>query len=463
MRVLLVQAASYFPGAEKAFPLGIMCLAAYARQSGLAEVDLLDMQLDTGNVDCVLARLRATMPDVLGIGAMTFDAPVMHELARRAKNDHPKMVVVAGGNHASCYPAEVMADANIDYLIRGEGEIAFGKLLQALDGRLGWEQVTNCVRRQDGQLVYSPDEPFVEDLDRLLFPDYEHIGYEGYLKVPRIGVVWTRKRYATIITSRGCPFNCAYCHRTLGKRLRPHGADYVVAEMEWLMQSQGVREFVFVDDLANLDRRRIQRIAQTIIERKLDVSLYFTSGLRGDLMDEETLRLLRQAGTYRVMFAFETGSERLQKLISKNLDLDKVLFAVEKAAELGILVNGAFMVGFPTETYEEMKATMRLALRSKLHTAAFLRVIAFRNTRLFDMARECGCDVPETFDQYNLLHTTVNLSDVPNRKIRRLTRWTLLRFYSSPRRIWRIAKLMGGKLSQVPYLFWFLFRKSFIW
>ena len=464
MNVLLVQAAARFPRAEKAYPLGILYLASeIVRRRAADRVSIHDMQLDTGNVERIVAAVERERPDVLGVSAMTFDSAVLHRLAAEAKRRVPSVRVVAGGSHATCYPDDVLADPNVDFLVHGEGEAASCDLLDALRTGGDARTIPNVGYRENGRARINPDRPFVEDLDTLPFPAFDRIDLEPYFAMPRIGVLYAHRRYATLITSRGCPFRCAYCHRVMGKRHRAHGVDYVLRQMEWLMDRRGVREFVIVDDLFNHPEERAQAIAQGILDRKWKVFLSFPVGLRGDVIGPETLRLLKAAGTYRCMFAFETGSERIQALIDKNLRIPRVLEAVAQAAELGILVNGVFMLGFPTESFQEMKRTVALAVGSRLHSVAFLRVIPFKNTELFDLAVKSGAAVPRDYGDFNLLHTRVNLTDVPEWKIRWLKRWAFVRFYASRRRIRRIWRLLPNRRRMVPMLIGFLFRKALLW
>jgi len=401
VKIFLVHASSYFPKSEKCPPLGLLYLAAYLRKHLTScEIRFVDMQLNYRDASPVLEEMSAFRPDLVGISAMTAYAGEVHTLARGTKNLMPDVPVVVGGAHATTYPEEMFSDPHIDFVVAGEGEIPFLKLVQTRLGEGSLEEIQGLYYRQNGRMEANEPQPFHEDLDLLPFPAYDIAPLDRYHRLPRVGVVFARKRYATMISSRGCPYQCAYCHRVHGKKNRVRSPENVVAEIRELKQRYGIGEIIFVEDMFNLDKERTQEIARRLIREKLDMRMSFPIGLRGDIMDEETVRLLRDAGMYRCMYAIETATPRLQKLLRKHLRLEKVLEIIEKTANLGVLTHGAFMLGFPTESEEEARTTVDTALASSLHTAAFYRVVPFKGTDLAKLAIEDGKQVPEDFSKF---------------------------------------------------------------
>ncbi len=178
-------------------------------------------------------------------------------------------------------------------------------------------------------------------------------------------------RCAPIFTSRGCPFGCIYCHNVFGKKFRARSAENVLDELSMLKREYNIGEIEIIDDCFNIDLSRAKEIARGIIDRKLDIAISFPNGIRADHMDKELVDLLKEAGTYRVYYAVETASPRLQKLIRKNVDLDRPKEIVDYTAAQGIMTCGFFMMGFPTETEEEIRMTIDYACRSKFHQVLF--------------------------------------------------------------------------------------------
>jgi len=463
MRVFLIQAATYFPETEKCFAVGLLQLAAYLRDRAGHEVGFFDMQPDVASPEPVLRALSAFRPDVVGIGAMTTDARVMHEVAAAIKQAQPDLPIMAGGPHPTTYPDDTLSRGHIDYAITGEGEIGAAALLRHLVGEIKREEVPNLAVRDNGKLLCNAAAPWIENLDQLPFAAYDLIDLEPFYRIPRTGVIWARRRYAAVATSRGCPYRCAYCHRIQGKKYRPRSPEHVVAELRQLVERHQIGEIVFVDDMFNLQLERVRKLCRLIREAGLDLKLAFPIGLRGDIMDEETVRALVGAGMFRCMYAVETALPRLQALIGKNLAIDKVMDIIDVTNRYGVLTHGTFMLGFPTESEQEARATVDLACRSKLATAAFFRVIPFGNTPLVDLARQHGATLPTDFDCFEFHKSKINVSPMPDAMLDRIKKSAYVRFYLNPRRLWRVITRLPQPHRNLPRLFAIWVRKSFFW
>jgi radical SAM superfamily enzyme YgiQ (UPF0313 family) len=207
-----------------------------------------------------------------------------------------------------------------------------------------------------------------------------------------------------------------------------------------------------MDDIFNFRAERAKTIARGIVERGWKIKLTFPNGFRGDILDEELVDLLVKAGMYRCMVAVESAVPRIQKVMKKNLKIDKVQNIVDYIAKQGVMVHGAFMLGFPSETEEEMRATIDWAAKSSFHTAAFFRVIPFKGTELFTQVEHAGYELPTDWSAYEPYQTEINLSEVPEDQILRLRKTAYRRFYLQPKRLWRIFKLIPNKLTMLPYL-----------
>ena len=464
MRVFLVQAAAYSPATERSMPLGIMYLASFLRAQLGAEVRLFDMQLGARDPAPVVADARAFKPDIIGVSGLTSDARAMDAVTRALRRTFPGAPILVGGPQTTCSAAETIRNADVDYLIAGEGETAFASFVNALAAGRDVRQTPNLWRREDGGVRANEPAPFIEDLDSLPFPAFDLIDRDAYWRIPRCGVIYWRRRYAAIITSRGCPYHCGYCHSLFGRKWRARSAENVVAEMERWVREYGVGEFVFMDDMFNWSAERVEHVAQLILERGLNVSLHFPIGLRGDIMTERGVTLLTQAGLHRCMYAVETASERLQILIRKNNKLDRLRHIIEFTRRQGVMVHGAFMLGFPTETEDEARATVDWAARSALHTAAFYRVIPFRGTLLAELAAQAGREPPAELPAYEFHRAAaVNVSAMPDAALTRLRRKAYRRFYLSPRRLWGILRALPNRRTLLPLLFATWVRKAFLW
>ncbi len=464
MRVFLIQSARYSPETERSMPLGPLYLASWLRERYACEVGFFDMQLGVRDPGPAVARARAFRSDLIGLSGMTPDAPALAQLADRLRAEFPETPIVVGGAHATNYGEETLQRMPVDYVVTHEGEQAMGILVEALRGRQNFDDVPNLIRRGPNGPLRNAAAHWITDLDNVPYPAFDLLDLDRYYDIPRCGVIYAHKRYAAIVTSRGCPYHCSYCHTTLGKRWRKRSPANVVDEMEHLVNEYGVGDFVIMDDLFNADAKRVNEIARLIIDRGLRIGMSFPIGLRGDIMTEESVLLLKQAGMFRCMYAVETASNRLQKLIHKNNKLEKLRHIIEFTRKQGVMVHASFMLGFPTETEDEARATVDFALTSRLHTAAFYRVIPFKGTDLHEIAASVGQDPGDDLETMEFHQSnTVNVSLVPDGVLNRLKRQAYRRFYLSPRRIWSIVAALPNRRRLLPQLFGMWVRKALIW
>jgi radical SAM superfamily enzyme YgiQ (UPF0313 family) len=409
-------------------------------------------------------KVAEFQPDLLGISAMSFEAGELHELAAAVKKAFPKIPIVAGGPYVTTATGRAFADANLDFVARCEGEQTLLELAQYLfSGQGEPAKILGLGFRENGAARINPDRPYLENLDALPFPAWDLIPVEKYFHLPRFGTAYVHKEYMQVMTSRGCPFHCTYCHRIFGVGFRPRSPEKVLEELETLQKKFGVREIYFVDDCFNCKPSRAKRICDLIVERGLKFSINFPNGLRGDIFDAELLDKLKAAGTYRITYAVETASERMQKFIKKNLNLDQVKKAIALTDSKNMLVDGFFMIGFPGEKRSEVEQTLNFALESKLHSMNIFFVTPFEGTELYRQATELGYQVQmETDASTYFFPKSYELCEVPSPELHKMAKRSFLKFYLSPKRLWRIFRLFPNK-KQLPYLFWLFLKYNLKW
>jgi len=408
-----------------------------------------------------LEVFRSFRPDYVGISAQSPDAPVMHHLARAIRGERPEVPVICGGVHATAYWQDVMpSDSAIDYILPGEGEVVFHDLIETLERNGDPGAVPGVVRRVDGDIVHTGVRKPVRDMDAFPHPAWDLVDPAVYAALPRIGLIYKARRYMIVETARGCPFHCAWCHKTMGRVHRMHSPAYVVEQMEILARDHGIREIQIVDDLFNFDIDRVEEIFSRIIERKIRLAICIPNGIRADRLTDRTLELMKKAGVYRVMFAVETASQRLQKLMRKEMDFPKLEQAVRKADELGMMVHGNFIIGLPTETPEESRETVRYAVRSRIDTVGIYRAIPFKGSDLYRIAGEQGVPVPEGESTLSFWDPEVNLSRTPTDLLNRLKKDAYRSVYLRPERIARLLRKLPSRWILFPFLFRFFLRKA---
>lgn len=461
-KILLIVAGGKFANTTgMSMPLGVLYLASSIRETGGHTPHIFDMNVESGGIPGVLSFAGKFKPDIIGISARTHETIIMHELANQLKNTGSHAKIIVGGPHPSAYVEETLTDKAIDIAVIGEGEATFSELVPLLESGTDYSEVRGIALMKDGHVVKTEPRPFIEDLNTIPFPAWDLLKLGEYWKLSSFGRLGPR-RYMSIFSSRACPFNCIFCHKIFGKKFRARSAANVLDELEILINRYGIREFEFLDDCFNFSREHVLNICDEIIKRKLRVTLAFPNGLRGDRLDYALLKKMKEAGTREIAVAVETASQRLLKLIGKNLNLDKVKQSIDDARKLGIPCDGFFMLGFPTETEEEIRETIRFAVESNLLYAHFTIVTPFRGTVLAERYKDKV--EPTQQDLYNLSFydgTHHQLSDIPNDIVAMLQKEANRRFYLSKSRILRILWATNQK-RRIPLLAAKFVRKKII-
>lgn len=425
-------------------PLGLMYIASYLLREKKHEVKIIDMAADNLSVEEACKNIVAGAPTIVGLSVLSVEASAMHLLAKKIKDISPEITVIVGGPHVSSDPKSILSDKYIDYLVLGEGEETMKELLEALDHGNPVNEVRGITYRKNGEIVSTPPRPFVDDLDALPFPAWDLINVERYFDLPTFNIFYASKRYMSIFTSRGCPYRCTYCHNIFGKRFRVRTPENVFQEIEYLYKTYDIREFQIVDDVFNVKKERAKAICDLIIKSDLTTFLTFPNGIRGDAVDQELLYKLKQAGTYKITYAIETGSPRLQKLIGKNINLPKLQDTITLTNKLDILTHGFFMAGFPTETKEELQLTLDFAIKSKLNTLGFHVLTPFPGTEIYNQLLEMG---ESNIDTESLDYTKVksNFSESTPDELLKYIRKAHIIFYFNIRRMIDTIKLLPNK------------------
>ncbi|MBZ0254297.1 MAG: B12-binding domain-containing radical SAM protein, partial [Candidatus Methylomirabilis sp.] len=438
-------------------PLGIMHLGAMLRKEfpGRHEIELHDMILRREMPETTFPRIEAFEPDIVGFSCMTHEASAMHQLARMVRRRFPKARIVVGGPYTGSNPEKILRNHDVDYVVCGEGEYTFNALVKSLEEGNPHPELRGVGYLKDNQYVWSGDveQSDGERLDAIPFPAWDMIDVEAYYDVPRFAATYARREYMTLFTSRGCPYHCTYCHEIFTKKFHAHSVGRVMAEIDAIVERYGVGELAIVDDIFNIDVKRAKAICDAIVERGYDFRLDFPNGVRADQMTYELLESLKRAGAYRLVYAVESASPRIQKFTKKHVNLTKMQQAINWTDDLGIACHGFFMLGFPGETREEIQTTIDYALNSRLHTANFFVVNPFEGTVLSDQVKEMGIQVNDgETDNFNYFKNNFKLSEVGTADLEKIVKQANAQFYLNPKRIWRLIQVLPNK-SQMPRLF----------
>lgn len=382
MNVLLIRGKPTFMDFIVGIPIGLAYIAPIAIARG-HHVEIIDLAIEDEPDKLLQSKLKERKWDLAGFSCMTAEWEGAEIAAKAVKAYDPTIKTLFGGQHPTIESGEVLSNEFADMVCLGEGEDTFGELLDAISGGGDLSQIAGlALRGPDGTVQRGKPRPAIEDVDAIPLPAYELLDLDRYAVAESARHTPKYKRAIQIFTSRGCPWRCTYCHDLFGKKFHPRSPENVLAEMRLLYDQYQIQEFMIEDDIFNFDMDRAKKICDLIVESGMKVALQFGNGVRLERLDEELIQKLAAAGTHHMCIAVESASPRIQKLMRKYLKLHQFNDVVRWSKKYGIETLGFFMIGFPTETVEEINMTIRFACESELDEALFSIVIPYPGTTL---------------------------------------------------------------------------------
>lgn len=447
-------------------PLGLMYLASAIRKEfdRKYNIKIVDMKLHNMPLERLRKIISEFSPDIVGCSVCSDEDKCMHEVARITKEFNKDCKVIVGGPHATSYYAEILEDSNIDVAVIGEGERTLIELFRAFEDEIDISKIPGMAFRDDSRIVFTGFSEFIDNLDSLSFPSWDLIDINAYSRknIFLMNTMLAGRKYMGIFTSRGCPYGCIYCHNIFGKGFRKRSPENVFREIKELHDRYDVDEIHIFDDIFNLDIQRAKKICDLIINSGIKIKLAFPNALRGDIVDKDLILKLKKAGAYAITYALETASPRLQKLIDKNIDIKRLKEAINFSSELGLLTKCYFMIGFPTETEEEVFQTIKFACSSRLLLASFFIVTVQKATRLFNMTRELYQDFNLDFNRSDYYIANKNYEKFFTFSLSKLQKLAYRRFFLDIRRLIKLFILTPRKyylIKSVPIFF----RRNIFW
>lgn len=404
---------------KRGYPIGLCMLAAVAHRDKRADVRVYDVDkaavasdgLDFTNQRQHLTRylegvndvrhpvwqplvrtLETFRPDVVGITAMTMQYASALQTARIVKDWNRACLVILGGAHASVMPRRMIEWPHTDVVVKGEGEQAFLEILKRLDApRPDLGTIPGVITKDNTSQVEAPPQE-IESLDELPFPD------RGALLLPER---YTPEDMGLLLTSRGCPYHCSYCSN-FTRRTRFRSVDKVLAEVQAVQETFGTRQFMFKDDSFTLRRERVVDFCRQIHARR--VNLLWECTTRLDLLDDDLMALMKQAGCNRVGVGIESGDDEMLTLYDKRLTRQRIREAVKVLERSGVFWTGYFMMALPMEREDQILRTLEFMTELKPSYAALGVYKPYPGTKLFTLAEGLGL-VDATVDNAHFFTT----------------------------------------------------------
>ena len=425
-------------------PVGSTYLAAVLENSGI-DVSIWDGQVEPAGLDSLEEALRSFRPTVVGITAYSPMLAQVRAVARLSHSELPQSIVVVGGVHATVLPDEILNMEEIDVVVRGEAEPVIVPLVESLTSGGSIHDIPGISIRRNGAKHHAPPIALVEDLDTIPKPSLHLLKHRLYRPAPEITMTRPSK-IQSIITSRGCPYQCIFCSARLlsGRRYRYHSPARVMEEIESVIADYDAREIVFLDDNFIVNKKRVYRICDELIKSGLSKRLIWACNGRVDEVDQDMLFRMREAGCRLISFGVESGVERLLKLIKKDITLEDSMNAVRWAKRAGIRVRTTLIIGLPTETVDETRKTIEFAKKLGSDFAKFSLATPYPGTELCQIAEARGLMKSHDwsrassmvgFSTYDPLFTPEGRT---GEEMKQWQRKAMREFYIRPRQLWNV-------------------------
>ncbi len=422
-------------------PLGISYLTAVLEEKGY-KVDVVDCQTTHPTQKELEEKFRSLNPDIIGVTSATLTYNPALDILKAAKVALPNVVTMIGGPHVTVMDEQVFAESqNVDIVVRSEGEQTMLELAGLVsEGNLkNLTQVSGITFQNAGRVIRNPDRPFMQDIDSLPYPAHKHFEVGKYKILD--------KTYLPIITSRGCPFSCAFCagYKMCGRGFRARSPKKVVDELEWLRDEFGGGAFAFYDDTFTFDVNRAIAICDEMKKRKFD--LPWDCRTRVDKVSKELLTKLRSSGCQLVHFGVESGSQQMLNLMRKGTTVEQNSQAIKWAKEAGISVAISLVIGYPTETPEQLQQTIDFIYKTKPDYVYMCEAVPYPGTELYDFAKSLGLELAEDWSLYHEQTQVFQNTLLPLEKLNQ-TKKEFYDHYLSPTFYLR-KKLKGDFYSQI--------------
>lgn len=362
----------------RSVPIGIGILAGYLRKNGFS-TKIVDEELIDINTNTIRDLLReCESPRIVGISAMTANVAGGYRIASIVKSVDSSAKVIFGGIHATVMPDEILEQGYIDFVVKGEAEYTFPELIRQIkNDRIELDKLENIGLREDGKIVYTKTLTKMVDVNEVpIFP------YDMFDP--------TKYNLGFILTSRGCPFDCIFCsQRAITKRIyRYISSERVIEELDYLINHLKQPNITFFDDYFTGNKQRVFELCAMMQEMGFHKKASFGVQTRGDSINKELMKAMRDANFNSLMFGVETASEDLMKLINKNETVQENVDAIKLAKEMGFTVEATFIYGFPTETYEDRYKAFSLAVEMGIDRARFNNATPYPGTIMYHMVKD---------------------------------------------------------------------------
>jgi len=427
-------------------PLNISYLAAVAEKAG-HEVQIIDGEIEGLSNPDIVRRAKDFSPDLIGITGTT---PMFHLVVRLAKalKEQMNVPIMAGGHHATLFKEKAFEKC-FDFFFVSEAEKSLEDFLNRYKINGDLSDVKGLLFRRNDEPVFTGDPELTENLDAIPFPARHLLKYKIY----SLGTLRGTLNYTSIMTMRGCPFECIYCSNSVyGRKVRRRSIENVMSEIENVVNNFGIRHFYFIEDVLTLNKQYVLSLCDEIDRRGLKIT--FEGSTRANLFDEELAERLSNSGLIRISFGLETADPKVLKIIKKGVPLESYIKANRITKKYGIETINSVMLGLPGEDRASVNKTIAFLRKAKdIQHTTYSIAMPYPGTEFYEMAKkgEYGLKLhTEDFSEYQRYGKAVlSVADMSPEDIIRLQKIGLLKIYLTPWRIWPMLRRV--KLSSILF------------
>lgn len=432
-------------------PLGLAAVAAICELKGHI-VKVTDGAASFYNLKEIQKEIDEFKPDIVGMSASFLNIETCHIIAKHIKEIIPQAKVILGGAQTSIFTKQALASKDVDWGIQSEAELVFDELLDALDDNKDFTKIKGLAyKNKFGEICINPKQELYHDINQFPMPARHLFPMEKYVSYPLL----RGKRTFSIITSRGCPYQCNFCSspEIFGQSFRYLNTENAMKEIRHLLDVYRADSLLFYDETFTVNRQRVIELCDAMIKEKISVEWgCFT---RVNLVDKELLQKMKLAGCYIIYFGVESGVQRLLDLVKKGFELNTARNAVKLCKEIGIQPWCSFMLGLPSETEEESWQTINFALELDPEYIEFGIFMPWQGTPAYELAKKYGVILNENISDYKTWLDKPFFKPCPNRdpeEVIRTVKKGHKKFYLRPKYI--IKKTIDLALHLPPEKIW---------
>ncbi|MGD2295952.1 MAG: radical SAM protein [Candidatus Aminicenantes bacterium] len=417
-------------------PLGLAQLAAVLEKENIPVeiVDCIAQGIPMSSLQQIILEVN---PSLIGATALTPSFYDALEVLRIAKKASGEIVTVLGGPHVTFTPEETLLNhTEVDYIVRGEGEQTLLDLVNCLDRGKNPQTVKGIAFRNGEEIFVTPDQPLV-DVDTLPLPAYHLLPMEKY----RFTVL---DKYATVLASRGCPFQCSFCAewRFWGAKWRPRDPVKVVDEIELLHKEYDRESFWFGDDCFNIRSDHVKGICEEITRRCLDISWFYQGRADSVITQQDLLPQMRACGNLMVQIGVESSTDRELEQFKKKLKTDQIKEAVDLLRKNDIVSQGLIIVGTREDTADSIIHKLRTMKWLDPDFPIFTTLTPFPGSDTYQEARANGWIEKSDYELFDMSHVIMPTEHLTRDQLSSILYWCFKSYYMDP------VKIAKGLLSR---------------